>query len=245
MSRSKRSSLKPNLAFWANGEKRTEYFTNVQVQYFSVFGQYFSMFFSILQCFPVIFSFFLQFYMELVLIELIICHLPLSFPIRETSKQKRTEYFTNVYVKYSSAFVQFFSFFFSILSFFLQSLTRNFFLTDWIICHLPLSFPILKRHQSRSVKNISGMCKYSIFQYLFSIFHFFLSVFYNVFHSFSIADSAQTEYCSTFHFPCVRAFVTGVTSHISHIYKGINATLIIRDPSTPIYSESKSSWLSF
>ena len=43
----------------------------------------------------------------------------------------------------------------------------------------------------------------------------------------------------------VRPFVTGVTSHISHIYKGINAMLIIRDPSTPIYSESKSSWLSF
>ena len=30
--------------------------------------------------------------------------------------------------------------------------------------------------------------------------------------------------------PCVRAFVTGVTSHISHIYKGINAMLIIRGP---------------
>ena len=26
----------------------------------------------------------------------------------------------------------------------------------------------------------------------------------------------------------VRAFVTGVTSHISHIYKGINAMLIIK-----------------
>ena len=44
---------------------------------------------------------------------------------------------------------------------------------------------------------------------------------------------------------CVRPCVTGVTSHISHIYKGINAMLIIRDASTPIYSESKSSWLSF
>ena len=43
----------------------------------------------------------------------------------------------------------------------------------------------------------------------------------------------------------VRVCVTGVTSHISHIYKGINAMLIISDPSTPIYSESKSSWLSF
>ena len=43
----------------------------------------------------------------------------------------------------------------------------------------------------------------------------------------------------------VHASVTGVTSHFSHIYKGINAKLIIRDPSTPIYSESKSSWLSF
>ena len=61
----------------------------------------------------------------------------------------------------------------------------------------------------------------------------------------SIADSAQTEYCSTFHCSCVRPCVTGVTSHISHIYKGINAILIIRDASTPIYSESKSSWLSF
>ena len=51
------------------------------------------------------------------------------------------------------------------------------------------------------------------------------------------------------YFPNVRVFVcpsvTSVTSHISHIYKGINAMLIIRDPSTPIYSESKSSWLSF
>ena len=45
--------------------------------------------------------------------------------------------------------------------------------------------------------------------------------------------------------PSVCPSVTGVTSHISHIYKGINAMLIIRDPSTPIYSESKSSWLSF
>ena len=61
----------------------------------------------------------------------------------------------------------------------------------------------------------------------------------------TIADSAQTEYCSTFHCSSVRPCVTGVTSHISHIYKGINAMLIIRAPSTHIYSESKSSWLSF
>ena len=47
------------------------------------------------------------------------------------------------------------------------------------------------------------------------------------------ADSVQTEYCSTFHFPCVRPFVTGVTSYISHIYKGINAMLIIRGPIKP------------
>ena len=60
-----------------------------------------------------------------------------------------------------------------------------------------------------------------------------------------IADSAQTEYCSTFHCSSVRSCVTGVTSHISHIYKGINAMLIIRGPINPIYSESKSSWLSF
>ena len=60
-------------------------------------------------------------------------------------------------------------------------------------------------------------------------------------HQCNIADSVQTEYCSTFHCSCVRVFVcscvTGVTSHISHIYKGINAMLIIRDPSIPIYSE--------
>ena len=48
-----------------------------------------------------------------------------------------------------------------------------------------------------------------------------------------IADSAQTEYCSTFHCSCVRPCVTGVTSHISHIYKGINAMLIIRGPIKP------------
>ena len=35
------------------------------------------------------------------------------------------------------------------------------------------------------------------------------------------------------HCPCVRVFVTGVTSHISHIYKGINAMLIIRGPIKP------------
>ena len=46
------------------------------------------------------------------------------------------------------------------------------------------------------------------------------------------ADSAQTEYCPTFPLS-VRAFVTGVTSHISHIYKGINAMLIIRGPIKP------------
>ena len=31
----------------------------------------------------------------------------------------------------------------------------------------------------------------------------------------------------------VRVFVTGVTSHISHIYKGINAMLIIWGPMKP------------
>ena len=33
--------------------------------------------------------------------------------------------------------------------------------------------------------------------------------------------------------PCVRSCVTGVTSHIFHIYKGINAMLIIRGPIKP------------
>ena len=48
----------------------------------------------------------------------------------------------------------------------------------------------------------------------------------------NIADSVQTEYCTTFPLS-VRAFVTGLTSHISHIYKGINAMLIIRGPIKP------------
>ena len=47
-----------------------------------------------------------------------------------------------------------------------------------------------------------------------------------------IADSVQTEYCPTF-LLSVHASVTGVTSHISHIYKGINAMLIIRGPIKP------------
>ena len=42
----------------------------------------------------------------------------------------------------------------------------------------------------------------------------------------------NTALLSTFR-PCVRASVTGVTSHISNIYKGINATLIIRGPIKP------------
>ena len=42
-----------------------------------------------------------------------------------------------------------------------------------------------------------------------------------------IADSVQTEYCTTF-LLSVCSSVTGVTSHISHIYKGINAMLIIK-----------------
>ena len=54
-----------------------------------------------------------------------------------------------------------------------------------------------------------------------------------------IADSAQTEYCFTFPCVCVCVcvcvcqLVLGVTSHISHIYKGINAMLIIRGSRKP------------
>ena len=55
--------------------------------------------------------------------------------------------------------------------------------------------------------------------------------------SLNFADSAQTEYCTTFHCSSVRPSVcpcvTGVTSHISHIYKGINAMWIIRGPIKP------------
>ena len=42
----------------------------------------------------------------------------------------------------------------------------------------------------------------------------------------------NTALLSTFR-ASVRLFVTGVTSHISHIYKGINAMLIIRGPIKP------------
>ena len=49
---------------------------------------------------------------------------------------------------------------------------------------------------------------------------------------FDIADSVQTEYCTTF-LLSVCSCVTGVTSHISHIYKGINAMWIIRGPIKP------------
>ena len=41
-------------------------------------------------------------------------------------------------------------------------------------------------------------------------------------------NTALLSYC-----PFVRASVTGVTSHISHIYKGINAMLTIRGPIKP------------
>ena len=41
-------------------------------------------------------------------------------------------------------------------------------------------------------------------------------------------NTALLSYC-----PSVRLSVTGVTSHISHIYKGINAMLIIRGPINP------------
>ena len=45
-------------------------------------------------------------------------------------------------------------------------------------------------------------------------------------------NTALLSYCP-FVRASVRPFVTGVTSHISHIYKGINAMLIIRGPIKP------------
>ena len=52
------------------------------------------------------------------------------------------------------------------------------------------------------------------------------------FQNISFADSVQIEYCPTF-LLSVCSSVTGVTSHISHIYKGINAMLIIRGSIKP------------
>ena len=50
------------------------------------------------------------------------------------------------------------------------------------------------------------------------------------------ADSAQTEYCTTF-LLSVCSCVTGVTSHISHIYKGINANFLAKTrPEKTIFS---------
>ena len=54
----------------------------------------------------------------------------------------------------------------------------------------------------------------------------------------------NTALLSTFR-AFVRPSVTGVTSLISHIYKGINAMLIIRGPIKPCIFWIKSSWLSF
>ena len=73
-------------------------------------------------------------------------------------------------------------------------------------------------------KHIDSIRKDDLF-YILILLYLYLSLF--------VADSAQTEYCSTFHCPFVRPCVTGVTSHISHIYKGINAMLIIRRPIKP------------
>ena len=112
-----------------------------------------------------------------------------------------------------------------------------------------------KAHKALKMKNpsILNPSKVYMFQYMICIFRYFthsicvsleeviekesrmltelvvVSIFYRVI----FADSAQTEYCTTFHCPCVRVSVTGVTSHISHIYKGINAMLIIRGPIKP------------
>ena len=76
-----------------------------------------------------------------------------------------------------------------------------------------------------------------------SFFPYFLCCFLSyLFVPSVIADSAQTELriqlkLNTALLSTVRSFVrpcvTGVTSHISHIYKGINAMLIIRGPIKP------------
>ena len=58
-----------------------------------------------------------------------------------------------------------------------------------------------------------------------------------------IADSAQAEYCLTFNCVCVSVCVYMRGISISHIYNIPCESS--RDPSNPIYSESKSSWLSF
>ena len=61
----------------------------------------------------------------------------------------------------------------------------------------------------------------SINIFLFQIFCFFLRIQFKL-------NTALLSYC-----PFVCSSVTGVTSHISHIYKGINAMLIIRGPIKP------------
>ena len=87
--------------------------------------------------------------------------------------------------------------------------------------------------QKMAARRIQRTWKH-FYQVFASIFYqLYPSSTYSVQNPTKIADSAQTEYCPTFHFPCVRPFVTGVTSHISHIYKGIKSMLIIRGPTQP------------
>ena len=114
-------------------------------------------------------------YPELVLIDWIICHQPLSFPIRETSKQKRTEYFTNVYVQYFFSIFQCFSVFYNVFRSFSVLLLD---LIDLIICHHPLSFPIWETPKQKRKEYFTKVYVHYLFQYFLMFFLMFFSILY-------------------------------------------------------------------
>ena len=64
-------------------------------------------------------------------------------------------------------------------------------------------------------------------------------------HRLQLHRACQHLHVKSYNCPC-EISSSGFLDYLEDIYCGfINAMLIIMDPSTPIYSESKSSWLSF
>ena len=86
-----------------------------------------------------------------------------------------------------------------------------------------------------SAGSVKGLFLYYLFsvETLFQVFHFSFEAHFTLLSHLILRiqfklNTALLSYC-----PFVCSSVTGVTSHISHIYKGINAMLIIRGPIKP------------
>ena len=90
---------------------------------------------------------------------------------------------------------------------------------------------------TKCVSRFAGQTKNRLF--ISGIFgHLFISAFsLSIKEVYFLQNVNNCGFCSNrilHYFPLfVRSCVTGVTSHISHIYKGINAMLIIRGPIKP------------